>query len=318
MRRALRLAAALALLAPAPAGASPYDDLLREHLWVQTRALPAGERPRVGLVLSAGSVRGLAHVGVLQVLEDAGFPVDVVAGTSMGAVVGALYSAGVDMARLRTLPKHLSLSSGNNLSAVRLIALLLRDSLLSTEKFEDVLADWIGEMRFDQTLKPFACVAMDLRTGERVVFRHGPLALAVRASMNLPGIFKPVAYRHRYLVDGGVVDYIPVSAAKLLGAEWILASVTEGDFTRTRPSNVFLTLQQIFDIRGSILSRRQREEADVVIEPALGDVDILDVERAQEAMEKGMLAARAKLEPAQEAYILATLPRLIMKWRTGK
>ncbi|MEE8425155.1 MAG: patatin-like phospholipase family protein [Elusimicrobiota bacterium] len=313
------IAAALALLLSVPpAAAQPpapdSDAMLREHLWHQVRSLPVGERPRVGLVLSAGAVRGIAHIGVIQVLEDAGFPIDVVAGTSMGAVIGSMYAAGLDMKTLRSFPDHLTLSSGSNFNTIRLFRLLINDSLMSTKNFEKVLHSWIGDKKFHETLKPFACVAMDLRTGEKIIFRDGPLAPAVRASMNLPGLFAPVQYRHRYLVDGGVVDFIPVDAARLLGAEWIIASVTEADFTKERPTNVLSTMMQIFDIRGSILSRQQREEADIVIEPDVSEIVYYDVSRGDWVMEQGMIAAKASITRAKDALILRTLPGLWKRW----
>ncbi|MBI2362535.1 MAG: patatin-like phospholipase family protein, partial [Elusimicrobia bacterium] len=126
------------------------------------------------LVLSAGAVRGLAHIGVISVLQDAGFPVDVVAGTSMGAFVGAFEAAGMKASRMREIGSNVTLSSGSDLSKVRLVSMLLSDSLLSSAPMEAMLNSTIGERRFDQLAKPFACVAMDIRTGEKVVFRDGP------------------------------------------------------------------------------------------------------------------------------------------------
>ncbi|MBI4060972.1 MAG: patatin-like phospholipase family protein, partial [Elusimicrobia bacterium] len=198
----------LALLLAAPASAAPdlsAEALLRDHLWREVRRAPAGRRPKVGLVLSAGSLRGVAHVGVIQALEDAGFPIDSVSGTSMGAVIGALYASGMPLKKIHEYAAALKVSSGNDLSSARLISLLLFDKLLSSEKTELLLREGIGGIRFDQTLKPFACVAMDVYTGEAIIFRDGDVAKAVRASMNLPGIFRPLEYRHRFLVDGGVV-----------------------------------------------------------------------------------------------------------------
>jgi len=287
------------------------DALLREHLWQQVRRLPPGKRPRVGLVLSGGAVRGLAHIGVLHVLEDAGFPVDYVAGVSMGAVVGALYSSGYGLPRMWDFGLSLRLGSGSNLSKIRLLSLILSDKLLSSEETERMLGETIGDRRFDQLPKPFACVAMDIRTGEKIVFRDGPVAPAVRASMNLPGIFEPVLYRHRYLVDGGVVDYIPVDVARLLGAEWIMASVTAGDFSTSVPSSVLGTLQQVIDIRGGLLARELRKEADVLLEPDVGRYRFYDVEHTETIMEKGVEAAKAGLLRAQEDLILKTLPRML-------
>ena len=196
----------------------------------------------------------------------------------------------------------------------RLWQLILRDSLASSKRMEALVHKGVGDMTFEQMKKPFACVAMDLKTGEAIVFREGPLAPAVRASMTLPGIFAPVEYRHRYLVDGGVVDYIPVDVAKRLGAEWVLASVTEGDFTYTNPTNVLLALEQVIDIRGAILSRQQRREADALIEPEVGDVSFYATERIPEVMARGMAGGAKGLPGAKDSLILYSMPRLWRRW----
>lgn len=317
-RRALALLAALSCAAAASAAPDlSADALLREHLWREVKSSPE-LRPKVGLVLSAGSLRGTAHAGVLRVLENAGFPVDVVAGTSMGAVIGSLYAGGLPTSRIWEIAEGIKIDSGNDLSARRLISLLLFDKLLSSEKTERLIREGLGGMRFEQTRKPFACVAMDVYTGEAIIFRDGELAPAVRASMNLPGIFQPLEYRHRYLVDGGVVDYIPVDAARLLGAEWTLASVTENDFTAVRPKTVLDSLTQVIDIRGSYLSRDQRKQADFLIEPPVGDIGLFEDARVPEAMEKGVATAARRLEAAKESLVLASMPRLAAHWTVGK
>ena len=310
-------AACLAALLAVPASAAldlGADALLRDHLWREVRQAPAGRRPKVGLVLSAGSLRAVAHVGVIQALEDAGFPIDLVAGTSMGAVMGSMYAAGMTPKRLRDFATSINVGSGNNLSSASLISLLLFDKLLSSENTELMLRKNIGGIRFDQTLKPFACVSMDVYTGEAIIFRDGDVAKAVRASMNLPGIFRPLEYRHRFLVDGGVVDYIPVDAAKLLGAEWTIASVTETDYTTSRPENVLESLLQVIDIRGSYLSREQRKQANFLIEPPVGDIGMFEDHRIVEAIDKGAVTAASRLEAAKESLILASIPRLSAGW----
>lgn len=300
------------------ASASPNlssDALLRDHLWQEVRNATPGVRPKVGLVLSAGSLRATAHVGVIKVLENAGFPIDVVAGTSMGAVMGSLYAGGLSMERLWSIASSVKIDTGNDLSGRRLISLVLFDKLLSSEKTQKLIDKGLGGMRFDQTKKPFACVAMDVYTGESIIFRDGDLAPAVRASMNLPGIFQPVEYRHRYLVDGGVVDYIPVDAAKLLGAQWTIASITENDFTATRPKSVLDSLEQVIDIRGSFLSREQRKQANFLIEPPVGEIGMFEDKRIPEAMEKGVMIAAKSLPAAEESLILASMPGLVARWR---
>jgi len=315
----IRIGVLLTLLAcPASAEVQSPDSLLRDHLWQQVRVLEPGERPRVGLVLSAGSVRGLAHIGVMRVLVNAGFPIDVVAGTSMGAVIGSFYVGGLSMEKMWEIGANMRMNSGNNLNTIRLISLILNDQLLSSAPLEKLLSESLGKRRFDELEKPFACVAMDISTGEKIIFRDGPLAPAVRASMNLPGIFKPVLYRHRYLVDGGVVDYIPVDAAKLLGADWVLASVTEGDYSNETPTNVLGALEQVIDIRGAILSRQQRREADFLIEPEVGQVVYYDVSNTIDVMERGMNAARKGLQGAKENYILRSLPGLWNSWEAKR
>lgn len=312
----MRLLASLLalLLAPLCARAASPDALLREHLWTEFSRLPSAERPKVGLALSAGSVRGLAHVGVIQVLEDAGFPVDVVAGASMGAIVGSVYASGQPVEQLLRFQKAVSAEAQRLFSRRRLLSLMIADSLLPTQTIEGVIEAQIGDIRFDQLSKPFSCAAMDLRTGEKVIFRDGPLAPAVRASASLPGLFKPLLYRHRYLTDGGVVDYIPADLARLLGAEWVLSSVTANDYTRTTPTSVYHTLAQVIDIRGALLADQQRKDSDFIIDVEFGDVNFMDFRRSEEMVETGVLAARKALEPAREKLILHSLPRLWKRW----
>jgi NTE family protein len=314
-RRGLLLALALSL--PAAAFAAPdlsADALLRAHLWREVRSAPVGRRPKVGLVLSAGSLRGTAHVGVIKVLHNAGFPIDVVAGTSMGAVVGSFYAGGVPVDKMWEIASELRLDTGSNLSASHLISLLLFDRLLSSANTARLVRRYLDGKTFGQMKKPFACVSMDIYTGEAIIFRHGDVATAVRASMNLPGIFRPLEYRHRYLVDGGVVDYIPVDVARLLGAQWTIASVTENDYTAARPKSVLDSLEQVIDIRGSYLSREQRRQADFLIQPPVGDIGMFDSKRIPEAMEKGVVAASKELPAAEESLILASLPLLSQDW----
>jgi len=290
------------------------ETLLRAHLWNQVLSLPPKERPVVGLALSGGGVRGLAHVGVIKVLEDAGFPIDVVTGTSMGAIIGSLYAGGLPMPDPADLPKYVNEVTITNPNKIALLRLIITDHLMSTKGLEEFIRKRIGDKQFSQLPKRFGCVAMDIKTGEAILFRDGPVAPAVRASMNLPGGFAPVEYRHRYLVDGGVVDYIPIDLNKLLGAEWVLASVTEGDYTRSSPSNVLSTLEQVIDIQGSILSRQQRRQADMLIEPPVGDIFFYETNRSQEAAEKGVVAASRKLPEAQEKLVLFSLSRLWRRW----
>ena len=316
MKPAGALLLALLLCAPGAWAAPDYscDALLREHLWRDLVSRPKERRKRVGLVLSAGSTRATAHVGVLQVLEQAGFPIDAVAGTSMGAVIGSLYAAGRPLPRIWEIAASLNQRVGGDFSRVRMLALLLAGQMGSSKKMEDFIRGEIGGLRFDQMPKPFTCVAMDIDTGETVLFRDGDVAAAVRASMNLPGVFAPVPYRQRYLVDGGVVDFIPVDAARQLGADWVLASITESDYRRARPRSALGMLEQVIDIRGSFLSREQRTRAQFVIAPPVGDIGLSETSRAPEAIAKGVIAAYKALPSAMESLILFSLESLAQDW----
>ncbi|MDE2491888.1 MAG: patatin-like phospholipase family protein [Elusimicrobia bacterium] len=312
-----RLVLLLLALLPVAASAAPdlsADALLREHLWREVRAAPVGRRQKVGLVLSAGSLRGTAHVGVIKVLQNAGFPIDVVAGTSMGAVVGAFYAAGVPVDRMWTIAEELKLHTGSNLSGRHLISLFLFDRLLSSANTARLIRRDLGDTTFDRLKKPFACVSMDIYTGEAIIFRDGDVATAVRASMNLPGIFQPLEYRHRYLVDGGVVDYIPVDVARLLGAQWTIASVTQNDYTAVRPKSVLDALEQVIDIRGSYLAREQMKKANFLIEPPVGDIGMFEEKKIPEALEKGVIEATRRLPAAEESLILASIPDMAPDW----
>ncbi|MBI4057444.1 MAG: patatin-like phospholipase family protein [Elusimicrobia bacterium] len=298
-------------------GTESPDTLLRDFLWEELAELPASQRPKVGLVLSGGGARGFAHVGTIEVLERAGFPVDVVAGTSIGAIVGSMYASGAFTAKLKELARAARFDQGTNLNRIGLIRLMVTESLLSTKKMENYIQSVVGNKQFHELKKPFACVAMDLKTGERIIFKEGWVAPAVRASMNLPGLFKPVEYRHRYLVDGGVVDYIPVDAARQLGAQYVLASITEGDFSQTSVTNVLLYLQQVIDIRGALLSKASRESANFIVEHAVGDIHFHEFTRSGEAVERGTIATQERLSKAKEQYILFSMPYLMTSWKKG-
>ena len=219
MRRFKQAAAVLlCLLSAWPAFAierETDDVILRHFLWDKFTALPKNERPKIGVALSAGGVRGFAHVGVLEALNNAQVPVDMISGTSMGSVVGSLYAAGLPTEKLWTIGEHMTMDKiTSDFNVIGLFRLLFAKRLPTSSNLVNFFHEQVGDMRFEDMQIPFSCAAMDIKTGERVVFDSGPLAIAVRASMNLPGIFAPVQYRHRELVDGAVVDYLPVEIGR--------------------------------------------------------------------------------------------------------
>jgi len=304
----------LGALAPVCLGAQESDDdILREALWSRAATARSSERPSVGLALSGGGARGFAHTGVLEALEYAGFPVDYVAGTSMGALIGALYASGQPVDEIWGFGRDAAkLKVSRDFKSIKLLRLLLADKLITPTYITRFIDGRLGALTFDQLKKPFACTAMDLRTGETILFTEGPLAIAVRASVNLPGIFAPVQYRQRYLVDGGVVDFIPVDAARRLGADWVLASVTENAPGKL-PDTVLMSLLQVIDIRGSLLAGEAEKRANFVFKPDVGDISVADFDRCIEAGEEGLVEASRRMAAAEESYLVFSAPRLVEK-----
>ena len=300
------------LLLAAPAGAIPVqtdDEILRDFMWGRFTSIEAAQRPKIGLALSAGGVRGFAHVGVLEVLDNAGVPVDMLAGTSMGSVVGSLYAAGLPTGRLWEISEHMTLNQITpDFNVMGLLRFLFAKKLPSSANLVNFFHEQIGDMRFEDLKKPFTCSAMDVKTGERVVFNSGPLAIAVRASMNIPGVFEPVQYRHRALVDGAVVDYLPVESVKLMGADYIIASVTPPDFASTTPQSIAAYLLRVGDVRGAAMIEESSQKANFVITNRVLDTGTLELNKLHKAGEVGIKEANRNLGALQEDILLFTLP----------
>lgn len=189
-------------------------------------------RPRIGLALGSGSARGLAHIGVLRALKEARIEVDVVAGTSMGAVIGAVFAAG----RLEGLTAKLQ-----NLDWQSIVALLdpvfPRSGLIDGQKIAEFVRAHVPSARIEDLLLPFAAVATDINNGEQVVATAGDLTEAVRASIAVPGIVTPVRSNGRILVDGGLVNPVPVSVTRAMGADLVIAVDLNHDIVSGRLSH---------------------------------------------------------------------------------
>ncbi len=265
--------------------------VLTDYLWFRFGRLPAAERPRVAVALGGGGARGMAHVGVLEVFQESRIPIDIITGTSVGALVGALYSAGTPLDEMENMAENVGWNELSDFSGTTRIRLLLGGSLLSSKKMERYIAATIGEKRFYNLNIPFACVATDLVTGERVIFRDGEVALAARASATVPGLFDPVEYRHRFLVDGGILDNIPTDVARLMGGEYIIAVSVNGDFSRQAIASVFRVLVQSISIQGKVLDDERLKDADYVVSPQVGTVSAVDLGRSHECIDAGVSAA---------------------------
>lgn len=175
---------------------------------------------KFGLALGSGSARGMAHIGVIQVLEAYHIPIDMIAGTSIGSVVGSLYAAGASIKQL----KEAALSMKWSKTISLMDPTIPHSGLLSGNRVEKHLKElFLNDKTFDDLKIPFATVATDIDTGAKVILNQGNVLKAVRASLPIPGIFAPVKYHNYYLVDGGVVDPVPVDLLQQMGANIIIA-----------------------------------------------------------------------------------------------
>lgn len=321
MRRGARAAVwavALSLCGGAIRAEAPAPgDLVRDALWLKVRGLTAGQRPRVALVLSGGGARGLAHIGALKVLSREKVPVDLIVGTSVGSIVGALYAAEVPVGDIESMAAEVGWNKLTDVSTARVVRLLLAERLLSTAKMEDYLRARMGPKAFSDLKTELACVAADLRTGEEIVLREGPVALAARASATMPGVFDPVPYRHRLLIDGGVVNNVPTDVARRLGADVVICVYLPADFSRNNVTNVLSTLTQALYIQGQVISEERLKLADLVIRPDVADISASELGRSREAMDAGQRAAEAAL-PEIKRFLAAKFLERALRAGAGR
>ncbi|PKM92612.1 MAG: hypothetical protein CVU80_02445 [Elusimicrobia bacterium HGW-Elusimicrobia-4] len=291
---------------------SQNDELLRNLLWKDFLSLKDA-RPKIALVLGGGGARGFAHIGVLKALEEKKIPIDIIVGTSVGALVGGLYASGMSISDLEKMGQGIGWNKISNLSSVKLLTLIAAESLLSTEKLEKYLKKYIGAQKFDELKIPFACIACDIKTGERIVFKDGEAAFAMRVSATIPGVFKPVEYRHRLLVDGGVVDNLPVDIAKVMDADFIIAVYPQADISSYEIKNVMTTLSQVINLQGGFLTAKQMKEADFLIIPNVKNVSMIELDKSQECIEAGVISGRCKVNELKDKILERFIDKIILE-----
>lgn len=257
---------------------------------------------KIGLALSGGAARGLAHIGVLDVLQREGIPIDMIAGTSAGAVAGAIYAGGGGITRMKKEALEVNWTKLAHL----IDPSLPRSGLIKGKKIIDLLTFYIGgNLKFSDLKIPFACVATDIDTGEEVVLDQGSVPEALRASISIPGIFTIVKHEGRYLVDGGLTTPVPVNVVKRMGADFIIAvnvnpdvSVRMGKASKQRVEarkepNIFQVMMQSIYITTYSLARRSLADADIVIEPDVAHIGAGDFQKARELISHGEQAAQS-------------------------
>jgi len=240
----------------------------------------------VGLVLGAGSARGLAHIGVLQVFLENGIEYDFIVGSSMGALVGALAASGTDLYLLGRLAETMNINSIIDVSIPRL-------GFIAGRKVEQFIRLMTKNKRFDELNFPLYAVATDLKKGEPVVLSEGPVWEAVRASTAIPGVFRPVIKDDVWLVDGAVTERLPVEIARSLGADLVVAvDVTFAENRQVKVRNTLDVIMQSIEImERKIFENLVRDRADILIQPQVGDIPSSGFDRAEECIAKGREAA---------------------------
>ncbi|MFG6415410.1 patatin-like phospholipase family protein [Roseateles sp. DC23W] len=249
---------------------------------------PVPKPPRLGLALGGGAARGFAHIGVIQVLEENGIKVDLVAGTSAGSLLAALYASGKGGKELQAL------AEGMDEGAITDWSFPLR-GLIRGEALARYVRDKTGGKGIEQMVLPLGIVATDLSDGSATLFRSGDTGTAVRASSAVPAVFQPVKIGQREYVDGGLVSPVPVRFAREMGAQFIVAVDITSPPASDPLNDAFRMLLQTFAIMGRSINSFELRDADVVIRPRLEGIGSADFTARRRAIQAGREAAQAVL-----------------------
>ena len=251
-------------------------------------------RPRIGLALGGGFARGLAHIGVLKVLEEANIPVDFIAGTSVGSVIGAAYASGMSAKELEEIAALVRVKDFSRWTFSRF-------GLFSNDKMAIFLSKILRCKSFEDLRIPLAVAATDIVSGDAVVFTSGDLVDPVRASCAYPGMFLPVNINGRLYVDGLLAHAVPAMPLRQMGAEKVLSIYLSSHWVKPQgPRHVFDVIGQCFSIAQERMCGPWKSASDVVLEPAIGEFGYDDFVRAPELIRAGEAVARAALPQIME------------------
>ena len=264
-------------------------ELSRKTAPVSTSRVPA-----IGLALGGGFARGIAHIGVLKVLEEEGIPVRVVTGTSVGALIGAAYCSGLSIAELEDVAHKVRFTTFARWT-------LSRYGFASNDRMIAFLNRTLKVKTFEELRIPLGVSATDFNTGEGVVFHSGLIVDPIRASCAYPGMFLPVEIRGRYLVDGMLSHPVPTRPLREMGADRVLAVHLKGTWADGgAPRHLFDVIGQSFAIAQDAMSSLWREAADLVIEPNVAGFGYDDFQRADDLIRVGELAMRKALPEVRQ------------------
>ncbi|PWU07079.1 MAG: hypothetical protein C5B43_00855 [Verrucomicrobia bacterium] len=263
----------------------------------------------VALVLGGGGARGIAHVGVLEVLEKEGIPIDLIVGTSAGAVVGALYGSFYDVHKVKSMLLGLNKWDVLDISMCSMWRMVYEASgPISGYALQKFLKETIPETNIEELRIPFAAVAVDIETSSPFIMRSGPIAPAVHASAAIPPFFAPVKLYGKTLVDGGVALPVPVSVAKEYNPKLIIAvNISSPPKKGELEGCVDLSYRSLV-VSYYVLSNMQSQQADVVIHPELDGFGLFDDKNKEEVYRRGLAAAQAAIPAIKEKLYALKIP----------
>ena len=265
-------------------------------------------RPKVGLALGGGFARGIAHIGVLRVLEENHIPIDFISGTSVGALIAATYASGASFEEMERQGAATRFSDFGRWT-------LSRMGMASNNRLEHFLHKFTPAESFSEMKIPLSIVAVDLISGKSVHFTDGEIGPALRASCAYPGLFLPVEYDGRILVDGFLTEAVPAEAVRDLGAEFVIGVHLEPGLLQTRPRNTIEVISRSFSIIQTAATQLWRADVDVLIEPNVHHVLWDEFAKTPQLVVAGEEAARAAL-PQIKAALAEGSGRLASKRRT--
>jgi NTE family protein len=255
----------------------------------RSNAVEGQHIPAIGIALGGGFARGIAHIGVLKVLEEEGIPVRMVTGTSVGALIGAAYCSGLTIAELEEVAHKVCFTTFARWT-------LSRFGFATTDRMIAFLKQTLKVQTFEELRIPLGVTATDFNTGKGTVFSSGSIIDPVRASCAYPGMFLPVEIRGRWYVDGMLSHPVPAGPLREMGAERVLAVQLKGQWSKTTaPRHMFDVIGQSFAIAQDMMGTVWKGAADLVIEPNVAGFDYDDFKRAGELIRVGELAMRDAL-----------------------
>ncbi|MGI6705396.1 MAG: patatin-like phospholipase family protein [Clostridia bacterium] len=256
------------------------------------------QKPKVGIALGGGAGRGIAHIGVLQVLTEKKIPIDMVAGTSIGAIIGALYCCGVGCRMMEKIALHLDEKAYFDVTVPR-------KGFMKGDRIQSLVQTLTGNKNFEDLAIPLGVVAVDLNQSKAIIFRRGKIHKAVRASISIPGLFEPVETEGMVLVDGGIIDRVPVSALQEMGADITIGVDVGFRGTHQKANGILEIILQSFEVMEWEMVKHRTMDADVMITPDLMDINPTTLAQASESIELGRKAAETAVPEIR---------RLLLEW----